>query len=78
MTDKWSLGEKELRMLRARAQLLDAPRPEASPSEIVRRVCGVQAQDLRAADLALRARAAGLTVAEVQAARESERSVIRT
>jgi len=78
VTDKWSLGEKELRMLRARAQLLDAPRPEASPSEIVRRVCGVQAQDLRAADLALRARAAGLTVAEVQAARESERSVIRT
>ena len=78
MTDKWPLGEKELRTLRARAQLLDAPRPKTSPSEIVRRVCGVQAQDLRAADLALRARAAGLTVAEVQDARRSERSVIRT
>ena len=78
MTDKWSLGEKELRMLRARAQLLDVPRPEASPFEIVQRVCGVQAQDLRAADLALRARAASLTAAEVQTARGSERSVIRT
>ncbi len=64
--------------MRARAQLLDAPRLEASPSEIVRRVCGVQAQDLRAADLALRARAAGLTAEEVQSARGSERSVIGT
>ena len=78
MTDKWSLGEKELRMLRARAQLLDVPRPEASPFEIVQRVCGVQAQDLRAADLALRARAASLTATEVQAARGRERLVIRT
>ena len=78
MPDKWALSEKELRTLRARAQLLDTPRPEASPSEIVRRVCGVQAQDLRAADLALRVRAASLTAAEVQAARGIERSVIRT
>ncbi len=78
MTHKWPLGEKELRTLRARAQLLDAPRLEASPFEIVQRVCGVQAQDLRAADLALRARAASLTAAEVQTARGSERSVIRT
>ena len=66
MTDKWPLGEKELRTLRTCAQLLDAPRLEASPLEIVRRVCGVQAQDLRAADLALRVRVASLTAAEVQ------------
>ena len=66
MIHKWPLGEKELRTLRACAQLLDAPRLEASPLEIVRRVCGVQAQDLRAADLALRVRAASLTAAEVQ------------
>lgn len=70
VTDKWPLGEKELRTLRARAQLLDALRLEASPSEIVRRVCGVQAQDLRAADLALRARAAGLTAGGAGRTRE--------
>ena len=72
------LGEDDLRALRMRAQLLDRPEPVASPSEVVRRVCGVQAQDLPAAELALRARSDGLTAVEARAARVTERSFVRT
>lgn len=72
------LGEEGLQALRMRAQLLDRPEPAASPGEIVRRVCGVQAQELSAAELALRARSGGLTAIEVREARVTERSVVRT
>jgi hypothetical protein len=57
----------ELRRARFAAQGLDAthPRPLA---EVVRGLLGVQAQDLRNARLALRARTPGLTIAEIDAA----------
>lgn len=71
------LGEEGLRMLRARAQLLHRVKPGVSPGEIVRRVGGVQAQELPSATLALRARAVGLTSNDVDEARVGERSVIR-
>ena len=78
MTDSPVLGEEGLRTLRARAQLLDRTKLGLSPGEIVRRVCGVQAQEISSATLALRARAAGLTSDDVHEARVGERSVIRT
>jgi hypothetical protein len=64
-----------LRAARAAAQLLHRPGP-ASPTRIVAHLLAVQAQDLRAARLALRARADGLTAAAVDAALTDERSVV--
>jgi hypothetical protein len=58
-----------LRRARAAAQLLHRPRREA-PDALARRLLAVQAQDLPAARLALRARTAGLTAAEVDTALE--------
>jgi hypothetical protein len=64
-----------LRRARATAQLLH--RPGAAPvAEVVGRLLAVQAQDLRAARLALRARIAGLTAADVDAALTDERSLV--
>ena len=64
-----------LRARRAAAQLLHRP-PGAGVADVVRSVLAVQAQDLRAARLALRARAAGLSAAAVDAALGDERSVV--
>jgi hypothetical protein len=64
-----------LRRARATAQLLHRPRA-AGVAEVVARLLAVQAQDLRAARLALRARAKGLAGADVDAALSDERSVI--
>jgi hypothetical protein len=57
----------ELRRRRAAAQALDRSGP-AEPAALVGRLLAVQAQDLRAARLALRARAGELTAAAVDAA----------
>jgi hypothetical protein len=64
-----------LRRARAAAQLLHRPRA-AGVAEVVTRLLAVQAQDLRAARLALRARATGLTAADVDAALSEDRSVV--
>jgi DNA glycosylase AlkZ-like len=64
-----------LRRDRAAAQLLHRPRA-AGVADVVGRLLAVQAQDLRAARLALRARAPGLAAAEVDAALTDERSVV--
>jgi hypothetical protein len=64
-----------LRARRAAAQLLSSP-GESTPTDIVGRLLAVQAQDLRAARLALRARCAGLTAAEVDRALTVERSLV--
>ena len=64
-----------LRRDRAAAQLLHRPRA-AGVAEVVGRLLAVQAQDLRAARLALRARATGLARADVDAALTDERSVV--
>ena len=74
-----AIGEEELRALRTRVQLLARPpRTVLSPAEIARRVCGVQAQDLPSAELALRARSDDLTASLVREARVTERAMIRT
>jgi hypothetical protein len=64
----------ELRRARAAAQGL--ARPATGPVEIVRRLLAVQAQDTRAARLALRARGRGFGAADVDAALEDGRLVI--
>ena len=68
-------GALTLRRARAAAQLLDRPRA-AAVAEVVGRLLAVQAQDLRAARLALRARTAALTASDVDAALTDERSVV--
>jgi hypothetical protein len=64
-----------LRRARAAAQLLHRPRA-LGVAEVAARLLAVQAQDLRAARLALRARSAALTTAAVDAALTGERSVV--
>ena len=64
-----------LRRARAAAQLLHRPRA-TGVAEIVGRLLAVQAQDPRAARLALRARTATLAAADVDAALTDERSVV--
>jgi hypothetical protein len=64
-----------LRRARAAAQLLHRPRA-AGVAEVVGRLLAVQAQDLRAARLALRARTTGLAAADVDGALTHERSVV--
>jgi hypothetical protein len=59
------------------AQLLAGP-PAAGVVGAVRGAAAVQAQDLRASWLGVRARTSGLTVADVRRAVGEERSVIRT
>ena len=65
----------ELRVLRATAQLLHRP-AGAGPEAVVRHLLAVQAQDLRSARLALRARREGLSAADVDAALTGERSLV--
>lgn len=65
----------ELRARRATAQLL-ADRRAATAPELVRRLLAVQAQDLRSARLALRARGAELTAADVDRELTAERSLV--
>jgi hypothetical protein len=66
-----------IRRARLRAQRL-APRSRSGAAAVVRAVCGIQAQDARAAALSVRARAEGLTAPEVEAARVRERAFVRT
>jgi winged helix DNA-binding protein len=64
-----------LRRERAAAQLLHRP-AAARPAQVVTQLLAVQAQDLRAARLALRARSEGLSAAAVDAALTDERSLV--
>ena len=68
------MSPDELRRRRAAAQLLGEPRAGASA---VSHLLAVQAQDLRAARLALRARGELFTAAHVEAAISEERSLMR-
>ncbi len=75
-----SLSNDQVRLLRLRAQRL-TPRSRDSVSDVallVKEICGIQAQDARAAALALRVRSAGLVAADVERVRVQERTIIRT
>ncbi len=62
---------------RCAAQLLSGP-PERSPLAVVGRLLAVQGQDPRGVRLAVRARSAGLTAADVDRALTAERSLLIT
>jgi winged helix DNA-binding protein len=66
---------RTLRRARAAAQLLHRP-AAGGPAAVVAHLLAVQAQDLRAARLALRARIEGLRAADVDAALTDERSLV--
>ncbi len=70
-------GTSELNLSRLRAQLLSGPRG-TKVEDVVERILAVQAQDLRGARLAVRARSVGLCAADVDRALTSDRSVVRT
>jgi hypothetical protein len=75
-----SLSDEQVRILRLRAQLLTPQQPgvTVSVTQVVREMCGIQAQDAAAASLAVRVRSAGLVAADVEYARMQQRSVVRT
>lgn len=75
-----SLSNDQVRFLRLRAQrLISQPADTVtSVAHVVKDLCGIQAQDARAATLALRVRSSGLVAADVERERVQERSVIRT
>jgi hypothetical protein len=76
LTGTLFLTDDEILSLRLRGQRLSAP--EGDAAEIVRAVCGVQAQDLRAAELSIRVRSGGLLAADVRRARLQDRTLVRT
>ena len=68
-----------LRRARLAAQhLTGATRLPPDAASIARAVCGVQAQSMKDARLAMRARSRGLTASVAEHAVATERSVVRT
>src|ERR1700730_10782710 len=75
-----SLSDNQVRTLRQRAQRLTPQLSvaETSVAQVVKDLCGIQAQEAPAAALSIRVRSAGLVAADVERARVEERTVIRT
>lgn len=75
-----ALSGEQVRMLRLRAQRLIPGYRETAPgvADLVKELGGIQAQDTRAASLAVWVRSAGLLAADVERARVQERTIIRT
>ncbi len=74
------LTERETLYLRMRSQQLSMPLNDARRDvpRVVKDVVGIQAQDLSAAALSVRARSCGLSLADVEKARQVDRSIIWT
>ena len=74
-----SLSGDQARLLRLRAQQLIPGSSDAvtDTASIVKRLGGIQAQDMLAAKLAVRVRGAGMGIADVERALAQERSVVR-
>ncbi|HET7090709.1 MAG TPA: winged helix DNA-binding domain-containing protein [Anaerolineae bacterium] len=75
-----SLSDAQVRRLHLSAQRLHPRQAQSvsSAAQVLKDICGVQAQDAQAAILAVRVRSAGLTASGVERARLQERSVVRT
>lgn len=75
-----SLSNDQVRQLRLRSQLLLPQSSDGvrSVAQVVKELCGIQAQELPSAALAIRVRTTGLVATDVELARIEERSVIRT
>jgi hypothetical protein len=76
------LNAQQTRRLRLRAQRLLVDRAggevPTAPAQTLGAVCGVQAQDLPAGLLSMRARSTGLTAFEIERARQEERTIAWT
>jgi hypothetical protein len=69
----------QMHRLRLRAQRLEpGAMPVAGVAEVVKALCGLQAQDMAAAMFAIRPRGPGLVAADVERARVEARSLVRT
>jgi winged helix DNA-binding protein len=75
-----TLSDDQLRFLRLHAQRLIPQRSDEmmGVAQVVKELCGIQAQEASAAALAVRSRSAGLVVNDVEKARVQDRSIIRT
>jgi hypothetical protein len=74
-----ALSDEQTRQLRLRAQrLAPATSRNTDVVALVRAICGVQAQELPAASLSVRARTAELTAEDVERARVADRSIVHT
>lgn len=75
-----SLSNAQVRQLRLRSQLLlpQTLSEVRSVAQVVKELCGIQAQELSSAALAIRARTTGLVASDVEQARVEERSIVRT
>ncbi len=75
-----ALSARQTRLLRMRAQRLHLAGSvsSASPERVLRDVIAVQAQDLPAAMLSIRVRGGGLTAAQVEQARQTDRTIVWT
>src|ERR1700730_9184274 len=75
-----SLSDNQVRTLRQRAQRLTPQLSvaETSVAQVVKDLCGIQAQEAPAAALSIRVRSAGLVATDVEHARVQERTIIRT
>lgn len=75
-----SLSDNQVLLLRLRAQRLIPQQPAAvtGVAQVVKDLCGIQAQDAPAAALSVRVRSTNLLNDDVERARVQERSIIRT
>ena len=75
-----SLSDIQIRLLRQHAQRLIPQQPDAftGDAQVIKDLCGLQAQDASAAALAVRVRSTGLLNNDVERARVQERSIVRT
>lgn len=72
------ITEKQLRYLRLCTQRLQPAHALEDAAQVVKAVCGIQAQDMNAAILAVRPRSHELLAEGVQKAREKDKSIVLT
>src|SRR5574340_993835 len=74
------LSDNQLRLVRMRTQLLITRQGEEriDAAGVVKETCGIQAQEVSSAALAIRVRCPGLVIGDVEQALVHDRSIIRT
>lgn len=77
MAEPFSVTWEQIHAFRLRRHHLDRPAPKSQLVDVVRDVCGIQAQLLTAAALALRARVRGLSTDDVKRALWRDRSLVK-
>ncbi len=72
------LTPEQVRLLRIHHQELTEQSVSSDVAQVIRKLCGLQSQELPSANLAIRARTHGITLEDVRQAREVERSIVLT